>query len=426
MLWGELDRETQLHGLATVGGIITHTGIAGLTLGGGIGWLMRKHGATVDNLVSVDLVTADGEVLTASEDENAELFWGVRGGGGNFGVVTLVRSTGFTLVGPIVPLGPLFHRLEDAHDVLRFYREFAATAPDELTTIVELELAPPLAILPEDVHGGPIVMVGACYAGPPENGAEVVRPLKEFGNLIVDRLGACRTWRCSRCSTPGAARLAPLLEIGRAAAAYGQCDRHAHRPHLADHVATLVHHSPARRGARSRARGCDRLQPARRRAQRRHQRRLDGRRPRGRPACGLGARFLRRQRPHARPRSRQLYDEDPTAFGRPTAPRSTTGWSNSNAITIQQTSSASIRTSSPAGLQCQAWRGKEPGGGSPHFGGVSWSGPAVSTHSVECCGAGSAKSRAKDAVLPPDGMSDEWRREAAVQSSSASCGASES
>ena len=187
VLWGELDRETQLFGLATVGGIVSHTGVSGLTLGGGIGWLMRKYGATVDNLLSVDLVTADGELVTASENENPDLFWGVRGGGGNFGVVT---SFEFRLhpVGPIVLAGPIFHHLDDAREVLRFYREFAATAPDELTTIVELELAPPLPFLPEDVHGKPIVMVAACYAGPPEDGAEVVRPLKEFGNPIADLL----------------------------------------------------------------------------------------------------------------------------------------------------------------------------------------------------------------------------------------------
>jgi FAD/FMN-containing dehydrogenase len=187
VLWGELDRETQLHGLATVGGIVTHTGIAGLTLGGGIGWLMRKHGATVDNLVSVDLVTADGEVLTASEDENPDLFWGVRGGGGNFGIVT---SFEYRLhpVGPIVLAGPIFYPLEDAPEVLRFYREFAATAPDELTTIFELSVAQPLPFLPADMHGKPVVMVGACYAGPPQEGVDVVRPLKEFGSPIADLL----------------------------------------------------------------------------------------------------------------------------------------------------------------------------------------------------------------------------------------------
>ena len=187
VLWGELDRETQLFGLATVGGIVTHTGIAGLTLGGGIGWLMRKYGATVDNLVSADLVTAEGEIVTASEEENPDLFWAIRGGGGNFGIVTSFEYR-LHRVGPTVLAGPIFHPLEDAPAVLRFYREFIADAPDELTTIFNLRVAPPLPFLPEEVHGKPIVMVGACYAGAPEDGAEVVRPLKEFGSPIVDLL----------------------------------------------------------------------------------------------------------------------------------------------------------------------------------------------------------------------------------------------
>src|ERR671924_608581 len=187
VLWGGLDRETQLFGLATVGGIVTHTGIAGLTLGGGIGWLMRKHGATVDNLLSADVVTAQGEIVTASEEENPDLFWGIRGGGGNFGIVTSFEDRLHPL-GPIVLAGPIFHPLADAPEVLRFYREFIAGAPDELTTIFNLRVAPPLPFLPEDVHGKPIVMVGACYAGSPEDGAAVVRPLKEFGTPIVDLL----------------------------------------------------------------------------------------------------------------------------------------------------------------------------------------------------------------------------------------------
>jgi FAD/FMN-containing dehydrogenase len=187
VLWGELDRETQLFGLATVGGIVTHTGIAGLTLGGGIGWLMRKHGATVDNLLSADVVTAEGEIVTASEDENPDLFWAIRGGGGNFGIVTSFEYQ-LHRVGPIVLAGPVFHPLEDAPAVLRFYREFIAAAPDELTTIFDLSVPPPLPSLPEEVHGKPVVMVGACYAGAPDDGAEVVRPLKEFGRPIADLL----------------------------------------------------------------------------------------------------------------------------------------------------------------------------------------------------------------------------------------------
>jgi FAD/FMN-containing dehydrogenase len=187
VLWGELDRETQLFGLATVGGIVTHTGIAGLTLGGGIGWLMRKYGATVDNLLSADVVTAEGELVTASEDRNPDLFWGIRGGGGNFGIVT---SFEYRLhpVGPIVLAGPVFHSLEDAPEVLRFYREFIAAAPDELTTIFELSVAPPASFLPDEVHGKQVVMVGACYAGSADEGAKVLRPLKQFGRPLADLL----------------------------------------------------------------------------------------------------------------------------------------------------------------------------------------------------------------------------------------------
>ena len=128
VLWGEFDRECQAVGLATTGGIVTHTGVAGLTLGGGIGWLMRRHGLTIDNLASVDLVTADGEFLTASDEENPDLFWGVRGGGGNFGVVT---SFQFRLhpVGPIVLAGPIIHELDRGPEALRLYRSSSRQPP---------------------------------------------------------------------------------------------------------------------------------------------------------------------------------------------------------------------------------------------------------------------------------------------------------
>jgi FAD/FMN-containing dehydrogenase len=187
-LWGDLDAATQAHGLATVGGIVTHTGIAGLTLGGGIGWLMRKHGATVDNLLAADLVTPDGAFVTASEHENAELFWGLRGGGGNFGVVT---SFDYRLhaVGPTVLAGPIYHALEDGPEVLRFYRDFIAAAPDELTTILNLRPAPPLPLLPPELHGRPVVAIALCYAGPVERGEELLRPLRRFGRPLVDAVG---------------------------------------------------------------------------------------------------------------------------------------------------------------------------------------------------------------------------------------------
>jgi FAD/FMN-containing dehydrogenase len=185
LLWGELDHETQAFGLATVGGIVTHTGIAGLTLGGGIGWLMRKHGLTCDNLRAVDLVTAGGQLVRASEREHPELFWGVRGGGGNFGVVTGFRYR-LHRVGPTVLAGPVFFAADDAGELLRWYRDFAAAAPDELTTVVNLRHAPPLPFIPEHLHGVPVATVVACWAGPVERGERVLEPLRRHGRPLLD------------------------------------------------------------------------------------------------------------------------------------------------------------------------------------------------------------------------------------------------
>jgi hypothetical protein len=185
VLWGELDAATQAHGLATVGGIVTHTGIAGLTLGGGIGWLMRKHGATVDNLLAADLVTVDGDRVHTGEDP--ELLWGVRGGGGNFGIVTEFEYR-LHPIGPTVLAGPLYYALEDGPEVLRHYRDFVADAPDELTTILNLRQAPPLAFLPEELHGRPVVSIGVCYAGPPEQGERLLAPLRHYGRPLADAI----------------------------------------------------------------------------------------------------------------------------------------------------------------------------------------------------------------------------------------------
>ena len=185
VLWGELDRATQEHGLATVGGIVTHTGVAGLTLGGGIGWLQRKHGLTIDQLISADVITAGGERVRASETENADLFWGLRGAGGNFGVVT---EFVFRLhpVGPIVLAGPIFWPLEKAPSVLRFYRDWIADAPNELMTIVVQRKAPALPFVPEELHGEPVVAIACCYAGPVEEGEPVVAPLRSFESPVLD------------------------------------------------------------------------------------------------------------------------------------------------------------------------------------------------------------------------------------------------
>jgi FAD/FMN-containing dehydrogenase len=181
VLWGELDAATQAHGLATVGGIVTHTGIAGLTLGGGIGWLMRRHGATVDNLLGAEVVTADGGIVTADE----ELLYGLRGGGGNFGIVTAFEYR-LHAVGPTVLAGPLYHALEDGPELLRFYRDFIAAAPDELTTIVNLRQAPPLPALPPELHGRPVVTIAACWAGDPEDGERALAPLRAYGRPLID------------------------------------------------------------------------------------------------------------------------------------------------------------------------------------------------------------------------------------------------
>jgi FAD/FMN-containing dehydrogenase len=185
LLWGEFDRETQAFGLATTGGIVTHTGIAGLTLGGGIGWLMRRHGLTCDNLVAADIVLADGQFLRVSERENADLLWGLRGGGGNFGIVTAFQYR-LHSVGPQVLAGVILHPAERAGEVLRFYRDYIAGAPDDLSTIVNLRKAPPAPFLPPHLHGRAVVVIAVCYAGSVEDGERVLAPLRRFGEPLID------------------------------------------------------------------------------------------------------------------------------------------------------------------------------------------------------------------------------------------------
>src|SRR4051794_40803887 len=186
--WAGFDQETQAFGLATTGGLVSTTGIAGFTLGGGIGWLMRKHGLTCDNLISADVVTADGRLLHASEDDNPELFWGLRGGGGNFGVVT---SFEYRLhpVGPTVAAGPVFYPGERATEVLRFYREWVKDAPDELTTLVNLLTAPPAPFLPEEWHGKPLVAIIGVHCGSVAEGERAMAPLRELGDPVADLIG---------------------------------------------------------------------------------------------------------------------------------------------------------------------------------------------------------------------------------------------
>src|SRR3954447_6812188 len=185
VLLAELDERTQQHGLAVPAGIVSHTGLAGLTLGGGIGWIQRKHGLTVDSLQSADVVTAGGDFVRASEDENADLFWGLRGGGGNFGVVTDFRFRLHPL-GPQVMAGATFWSMDAAEGVLRAYRDWIADCPDELMTIVVQRLAPALPGVPAELIGRPVIAVAACYAGDIDEGEEVLRPMRRFGVPVLD------------------------------------------------------------------------------------------------------------------------------------------------------------------------------------------------------------------------------------------------
>ena len=185
VLLGELDRETQAFGLAVPAGIVTTTGLAGLTLGGGIGWLMRKYGLTIDQLLAVDMVTADGTFVKASASENADLFWGIRGAGGNFGIVTEFEFR-LNPVGPIVLSGPMFWPMAESAQVLRFYRDWITDVPDELTTVVVHRRVPASPMIPAEFHGRPVVSVACCYVGPVEEGEKVIRPMKEFRSPFLD------------------------------------------------------------------------------------------------------------------------------------------------------------------------------------------------------------------------------------------------
>ncbi|HUF83873.1 MAG TPA: FAD-binding protein, partial [Acidimicrobiia bacterium] len=185
MLWSDLDRATQPHGLATTGGIISHTGIGGLTLGGGLGHLMRKHGLTVDNLLSVELVTADGELRYVDAGSDTELFWGLRGGGGNFGIATRFEYQ-LHPVGPMVLAGPIFWDLDDAPTVLAAVRDFAPTAPDELGITIGLIPAPPAPFTPVERFGKPVMALILVWAGDPAEGQSALAPLRAIGTPLVD------------------------------------------------------------------------------------------------------------------------------------------------------------------------------------------------------------------------------------------------
>jgi len=187
-VWGDVDHEAQQFGLATTGGLVSTTGVAGFTLGGGIGWLMRQYGLAADNLVGADVVTADGRLAHASKTENPELFWGLRGGGGNFGIVTSFELA-LHPVGPTVYAGPLFLPGDSAGDLLRFFRDWAPNQPDAITAAISLATAPPLPVIPEEWHGKKVAIVIAVTAGPVEDGEALVRELRGVAEPVADLIG---------------------------------------------------------------------------------------------------------------------------------------------------------------------------------------------------------------------------------------------
>jgi len=185
--WGEVDRATNEHGLATPSGIISTTGVGGLTLGGGIGYLSRGHGLSCDNLRAAEVVTADGRIVAATSNENADLFWALRGGGGNFGVVTAFEYD----LHPVREVygGPILFELSDAADVLRFYREFIRDAPEQFGGFPAWQIAPPLPFIPEDRQGEPFLIFVSCWAGPIEEGEAALRPLREVAPVVAEHVG---------------------------------------------------------------------------------------------------------------------------------------------------------------------------------------------------------------------------------------------
>jgi len=185
--WGDFNDATHAHGLATTGGIISTTGVGGLTLGGGIGYLARGFGLSCDNLISAEVVTADGRSVTASEKENQDLFWAIRGGGGNFGVVTSFEFR----VHPVNEIygGPMFFEVDDAGTVLRFYREFIADAPEQFGGFPAWQIAPPLPFVPENRHGDTFLAFVACWAGPLDQGERVLKPLHDVAPVVAEHVG---------------------------------------------------------------------------------------------------------------------------------------------------------------------------------------------------------------------------------------------
>ena len=288
----DLDAATQAHGLATPVGINSTTGVAGLTLGGGFGWLSRKYGMTVDNLESAEVVTAAGEVVRASATEHPDLFWALRGGGGNFGVVTRFE---FRLhpVGPDVLSGLIVYPISAAKSVLQQYREFVAKAPDDLSVWTVLRQAPPLPFLPAEVHGTGMIALALLYAGDPKVGEPLIEPLRKFGTPSRRARRRPAVHRLAAGVRPAAYRRGTqLLEVPQFLDAQRRAVRRRHRVHREAAVAPVrdLLRRPRRRHDTAGARLCG-VRPPRRPV--RHERpRPLGEPGRRRALHRLGARLL--------------------------------------------------------------------------------------------------------------------------------------
>ena len=333
--WGDCDRESQLHGLAVPGGVVSTTGIGGLTLHGGVGHLRRKYGLSIDNLLSVDIVTADGQLRRASATENEDLFWAVRGAGSNFGVVTSFEFQAHP-VGPQVMVGAIFYPLEQARTVIPAWRDYMATAPDELSSIVLCWSIPPGEPFPAEHHGAPVCVVAAVYSGSPEDGEAVVQPLRELADA-ADRperpLAVGRPAERLRRPVPEGRPV--LLEVEGAGRAHRRSDRRDRR---------------LRRAAPDADHGHRHLAPRRRDEPRRRDRHRLRRPGRGLP----GHRRGQLERPGAERRGDRL---GPRVLGR--------AWTSTRPAGCTSTSRGSARrrrTSSAPGTErtTSGWPGSRP------------------------------------------------------------------
>ena len=349
--WGDVDHATVAFGMATPSGFIASTGVAGLTLGGGIGYLSRRFGLTVDNLLSADVVLADGTFVTASESSHSDLFWALRGGGGNFGIVTsfTFRCHDIGEHGTVIA-GPVLYDFADTAEVMRWYRELHPSLPEELSGWIGLITIPPAPPFPEELWGRKSCAIVWCYTGPHDKADEVLAPVKAYGSPLVVGLqpmpftvfqsafdalypaGLQWYWKADFFNEISDAAIDVHRQVRRAAA-----DRPLHHAHV-----------PDRRRREPRARGRDGLRLPGRRLGRGHRGRGPGSRQR-RPHHAMGPGLLPGAAPDlGRRRLHQLPDaRGPGPWSKPRTAATTTGWPGSRTATTRTTSSTSTRTSSP-------------------------------------------------------------------------------